>query len=382
MISNLLWKAWSERFVVDSLLVVAVSSLCLNILIWIYYNFKAHFLAKAAGEFCFASEKYTLFLEGIVFPTIIVLLIWLLKEYFFDLGDKFKFFFFSFLIVDILWTLPTYLFFFGSFYAYMKGREVLAEHWDSGTFRRLLNENERTQLVQETVQDFLEKTEASKEVKAQLKAWANQNIAFFQKQYDAGSSAGTKSVLDRLTSVKESLQSSPSKDLSQSTPKDQQGWWSWISDQTQQVFNYLSPLPAWEDFAIVIFGVLALYLWILICFPPPSPPPSPVPVESSREDFLNYQFQFLKIKTMEVKDTIERQPTANFNAQSYQDEMVTHGIQIREIVDEMCILRHPEYVEYSGKKKAEIVNQLKEACASGQLPEAEVALNWICDTML
>ena len=145
-----------------------------------------------------------------------------------------------------LLTLPFNLPLIGGFYAYIKGSEIISNNWCLGTFRRILNENEREKLYNETVQNFLEKIEVSKEVKDQLKNWAIENTKSIIEKYDDGSVFATEYLSEKLEIQKEFLQreeikNSKVEDFVDQTTKDQQGLFPWIFEKTINGLNYFNP---------------------------------------------------------------------------------------------------------------------------------------------
>ena len=164
--------------------------------------------------------------------------------------------------INIL-TWPINLPFIGAFYAYIKGKEILFKNEFLGTFRRILNENERDKLYQETIQNFLEKSEASKEIKDKLKNWAIENTKSILEKYDEGSAFATKYLSENLEIQKQILQLEEIKKHNQvikNEDHDSQGWWLWVYEHTTQGLNYFNPwgtdpitcAKAWGGLVIVL----------------------------------------------------------------------------------------------------------------------------------
>jgi hypothetical protein len=150
-------------------------------------------------------------------------------------------------VINIL-TLPINLPLIGGLYTYLKGGEIISNNWFLGTFRRIITENERIESYQTNIQNFLEKMEASKEIKDQLKNWARENNKTILEKYDNGSAFATEYLSEQLEIQKNFLELEEIKNynLDQSvqtgfTDKDQQGLFPWIFEKTINGLNYWNP---------------------------------------------------------------------------------------------------------------------------------------------
>lgn len=200
---------------------------------------------------------YYIFLLLIVVRMLIVLTTRYFAEYIKNFSlwteEKKKNALYALAVINLL-TLPINLPLIGSFYAYIKGSEILSNNLFLGTFRRILNENERYKLYQETIQNFIEKTEASKEIKDQLKNWTIENTKSILEKYDDGSAIATEYLSEKLEIQKEFLQREEIKNHNQAIKVDDvvdnivdktgnniQKLFSWMYDQTINGLNYFNP---------------------------------------------------------------------------------------------------------------------------------------------
>jgi len=246
----------------------------INFLIITYFYMQQDIIFQATGWFSIPENIhwYNICLVAIIVRIIILLTTHYLREYikYFSLWtEKEKKNALTALAGINLLTLTINFPLIGGFYAYMKGNEILSNNWFFGTFRRILNANERAKLSQETVQNFLEKTEASKEIKEQLKNWAIENSESILGKYDDGSVFATKYLAEKLEMQKEFLQlEKMQKELSQllqlqknnqaisSSDLVDQGFFPWIYEQTIHGFNYFNPFVTDAKTCAIAWGLL------------------------------------------------------------------------------------------------------------------------------
>ena len=227
----------------------------INFMILTYFYIQQDITFRATGWFAMPENIhwYHIFLFLILTRMLIVFTTHRLTEYIKNFSlwteKEKKNALYALAAINIL-TLPINLPLIGGFYAYMKGSEIISNNWFLGTFRRILNENERENLYHEIIQNFLEKIEASKEVKEKLKNWAIENTRSMLEKYDDGSAFATQYVLEKFENQKEFLQLEEIKnhkqaikmeDLVDQTVKDQQGLFPWIFDKTINGLNYWNP---------------------------------------------------------------------------------------------------------------------------------------------
>lgn len=153
-----------------------------------------------------------------------------------------------------LFTIPFSFPFLGLFYGYVKGQEILSQHWLLGTFRRILNEKERSTLFQESVQNFFDKMEASKQVKDQLQNWVRANAQSFLDKYDDGSALGTEYLSKQLTSQKEIFE----RIELENAILNQKGYVAWMAEKTLNVLTTFNPFVTEPKTCMAAWGLLLI----------------------------------------------------------------------------------------------------------------------------
>lgn len=183
----------------------------LNVIILTYFYFWADITFHATGWLALPQniKWYYVFLGFIFLRMSLLFFTQEFSEYIKNVSlwnEKKKKTFLNALTVINLLTIPFNFPLIGSLFFYLKGNEIICKNLFLGTFQRPLNENEKNTFYQDTVQNFLEKVEASQEIKDQLKNWAFENTKSFLEKYKGGSASGTESVLKVLVDQKEFLQ--------------------------------------------------------------------------------------------------------------------------------------------------------------------------------
>ena len=254
----------------------------ISIVIITYYFFQPDIIFSDTGLFSIPKNIhwYYIFLGAILFQIIFVFLAYQFMKYmrecsFWD-SEKDIISIYLILVINLL-TIPFHLSLGSSFFDYQKGSEIFAKDWFLGTFRRILNENEREKLTQETVKNFLEKIDVTKEIKDKLKIWASENTKVFLNKYEDGSSIATEYVSDQLKIQKEFLQREEVKKLEvfiDKTDKEQQGWFPWIYDQTIKGLNCFNPFVADSETCLIawlsLIVVISIAVWAVASNTPPS----------------------------------------------------------------------------------------------------------------
>ena len=227
----------------------------LNLMILTILYFQKDISFRATGWFSIPENIhwYIIFLLFILVRMLIVFTTQYLTEYIKNFSlwtEKEKKNALNALAVFNLLTLPINLPLIGSLYAYLRGSEILSNNFFLGTFRRILTEDERKNLYNETVKNFLEKIKASKEIKNQLKNWAFENNEAILKKYDNGSAFATEYLSENLEIQKKFLEleelnkHNPAikiEDVVDKTTKDSQELLPWVYEKTTQGLNYFNP---------------------------------------------------------------------------------------------------------------------------------------------
>ena len=183
----------------------------IDFLILIYFYIKTDVIFEAIGWLPFPKEIhwFLIFMVILLVRALIAVFVTFTIEYIKDLSlwtekeKKNALYVPLYVLAGItLLLLPISLPLLWSYLAYMAGNEILFDHWVLGTFRRLLTEQEINTLYQETVQNFFEKIEASKEVKEQLTNFVQRSEQVFLKKYENGSVFGTEFFLREVEITK------------------------------------------------------------------------------------------------------------------------------------------------------------------------------------
>ena len=248
----------------------------INILILTYFYIQQNITFRATGWFPIPENIYWwyhIFLVLIIVRMLIVFTTYYLAEYIkkFSLWTekKKKNALHALAVINLL-TFPINLPLIGGLYGYIQGREIISNNWFLGTFRRILTENERENLYQGTVQNFLEKIETSKEIKDQIKNWAIENTKTILEKYDEGSVFATEYLSEKLEIQKE-LFEEIKKHKEAIKIEEQQGYLPWMYENTINVFNVWNPYvtdyktcgTAW--LALVGTGVIIFLLYNSNC---------------------------------------------------------------------------------------------------------------------
>jgi uncharacterized coiled-coil protein SlyX len=154
-----------------------------------------------------------------------------------------------------LWTIPINLSLLGTFFAYLRGQEILSNNYFLGSLRRILNPEERLEMYQETIKKFLQNIEAStsKEIQDKLRTWAVDNTNEFLKKYDDGSTLASEYVSEQL---KLELQKNVNiEDLVKNTKKAP-GFGEIIIEKTIDGLNYFNPWVADWPTCVLAWTVL------------------------------------------------------------------------------------------------------------------------------
>ena len=189
-------------------------------------------------------------------------------KYFFDWTGKIQKNVINGLSVINLLIIPLTFPVIAAFSAYLKGKEIFYNDVVFGTFRRYLSENEKKNLYQTTVQNFLEKSEVSKEILEKLNKFAHEKTKDFMIEYINGSDPATKYICKRLEIQKEFLQREELriKNLALETVStNQQTNLSWIYEKTIDGINVFNPWVAkpWDCATAWLLVAAALYLTYL-----------------------------------------------------------------------------------------------------------------------